>query len=468
MNFQEQVPEELWLEIIRHLPKEALPAVALTHRAFHRILRPMLFTNFTFRPYAVAYLPRDRRRVLWPEATEPIQFPQHTYDHELARLNFWSSTEIAPLVRSCTLIPSYSPSTDRVTNTGTNVPTPLLTLFFERLARFISIRYFHGFFVRITQTGLANLCRLPVLTCSDIFVCSALEPLDFSALQLQHVTNLYIAGAVKSNNSLDWMCILRPTQLIEVHLAFSPQLFTEIAHSMPTWPQVKKLTIGRILLGDTLRPPGIPTVLPVLAKFPGVEKFALEGRWNTWDWVPSTSHSLPCLQDYTGPAKVLGIFRAHTGLARASIHGVSSSWITETVQESKTRPLSISSLRITSSPLDIPAFNALFDIFPLMVHLDINIFHSLDILSECPRFLENLTVTPSLPITLESLSFRWERNDANLATENDGLVADELSFRTGLRALVERYPALKSFCIDCPVFSFRLRRLPNGTVDAYW
>ncbi|KAJ6492260.1 hypothetical protein C8R45DRAFT_1213021 [Mycena sanguinolenta] len=437
MSFPEQVPEELWLEIIHRLPKETLPAVALTHRTFHRISRPLLFTHFTFRPYAVAYLPtRDNNWVRWHHAAEPIAFSQHTHDRQLARLNFRSSSEIAPLVRSCTLIPLRSPSTEGVTNAEVNTSTALLAAFFEKLLRFTSIRYFQGFFVRITQTGLENLCRLPALACLDMYVCSAIEPLDSSSLQLQHVTNLCISGAVKSNTSLDpWMRILRPTQLLEIHLAFSRLLLREVVQKIPSLPEVKKLTIRGIRLGENLRPPGISIVLSVLAKFPAVEKFALEGGWDTRDWAPSILHSLPRLQEYSGPVEILAIFRAHAGLTRASLQGVSGTWITETVQELETRLLGVSSLSIASRPLDIAAFNSLFDIFPVVAHLDINISHHLDIFSECPLFLENLADLPALPITLQALSFHWKHHDPNLVIAK---VAEERNFHSRLRALVER------------------------------
>ncbi|KAJ7725409.1 hypothetical protein B0H14DRAFT_3002961 [Mycena olivaceomarginata] len=77
MSPREQVPYELWLEIFRSLPPDALEHLSLTCTKFKAISRPHLFNEFYFRPYKSA----------------------------MERLEFWCSDEIAPHVRSCVIAP---------------------------------------------------------------------------------------------------------------------------------------------------------------------------------------------------------------------------------------------------------------------------------------------------------------------------------------------------------------------------
>ncbi|KAF8206877.1 hypothetical protein K438DRAFT_1483360, partial [Mycena galopus ATCC 62051] len=89
MGFQERVPNELWLEIFRSLPRDTLKALSLT--SFKGISRPLLFTHLDFHPYTLY----SGEVVLLPRKTE--------VNRSLERLDFWSSDEIARHVRSCNI-----------------------------------------------------------------------------------------------------------------------------------------------------------------------------------------------------------------------------------------------------------------------------------------------------------------------------------------------------------------------------
>ncbi|KAJ7766104.1 hypothetical protein B0H16DRAFT_1226276, partial [Mycena metata] len=78
---------ELWREVFCYLPREALKAVSLTRHAFLAISRPLLFADFHFE--LGVRLGESSRTFAENEA------------RSLARLAFWSSNDIAPLVRSC-------------------------------------------------------------------------------------------------------------------------------------------------------------------------------------------------------------------------------------------------------------------------------------------------------------------------------------------------------------------------------
>ncbi|KAF8179999.1 hypothetical protein K438DRAFT_1976965 [Mycena galopus ATCC 62051] len=147
MSFDELFPEELWIEILHSLPNETLQNVALSHRTLRRLSHPFIFITFVFHPYAVSYISQDIGRVRWPEADQPLLLSQEAQDHKIERLNFWSCTEIAPLVRTCRLIPLLRGGAE-VAENEPDVATPLLAAFFNRFPQFNSIQCFHAYMVR--------------------------------------------------------------------------------------------------------------------------------------------------------------------------------------------------------------------------------------------------------------------------------------------------------------------------------
>ncbi|KAJ7776944.1 hypothetical protein DFH07DRAFT_731415, partial [Mycena maculata] len=94
MNSREQVPNELWLEVFHHLPRQSLKNVSLTYQKFKGISRLLLFAHLDFHPYAVG---AKGDVLLLPQAKEVTR--------SLKRLDLWFSDEIAPLVRSCNISP---------------------------------------------------------------------------------------------------------------------------------------------------------------------------------------------------------------------------------------------------------------------------------------------------------------------------------------------------------------------------
>ncbi|KAJ6498878.1 hypothetical protein C8R45DRAFT_797285, partial [Mycena sanguinolenta] len=81
---------ELWIdEIFPGLPRDTIKALSLTSEMFRDLSRPFVFAHFVFHPYAVG----TERDIILP--------PNIMVDRALERLEFWTSTDIAPHVRSC-------------------------------------------------------------------------------------------------------------------------------------------------------------------------------------------------------------------------------------------------------------------------------------------------------------------------------------------------------------------------------
>ncbi|KAJ7791742.1 hypothetical protein B0H14DRAFT_2624716 [Mycena olivaceomarginata] len=214
MSFDDLMPEELWIEILQDLPKKTVQNVALSH-------------------------------------------------------------QIAPLVRTCRLIPVLGGAWG--VENEPDVVTALLAAFFERLPQFTSIQYFHAYMVRFKQTGLANLCLLPVLSRLEIILGTIVEPIDCHSLHLGRITRFQLRHARHSIPHFDsWMCLLRPTQLVEMYLGFGSRLFADIKHSD--------------ILPFPHKYDGPQEVLPILLSRLTLSHIT---DWIDWPWIVEMLHASP-------------------------------------------------------------------------------------------------------------------------------------------------------------------------------
>ncbi|KAJ7124013.1 hypothetical protein C8R43DRAFT_831477, partial [Mycena crocata] len=100
MDSRKHAPEEVWSEILGLLPRDSLKDVSLTSRSFNRISFPLRFTRFIFHPY----------RLKLSQDIVPLSTPE--VDRALRRLKFWSSDEVALVVRSCSISPLWGGPVD--------------------------------------------------------------------------------------------------------------------------------------------------------------------------------------------------------------------------------------------------------------------------------------------------------------------------------------------------------------------
>ncbi|KAJ7304778.1 Fungalysin metallopeptidase-domain-containing protein [Mycena albidolilacea] len=415
MSHDLQVPEELLLEIVQHLPKEALQHVSLAHRTLWRISRPFLFADFVFHPYGMD-------RVRWP--WHPVCLYDEAQDREIQRLDFWSSPEIAPFVWSCSVIPLSS--REWAKQEAVNMQTALLRIFFKRLPHFTGIHHFHACMVRFTRTGLANVCGLPRLARLQIILCSIQKS--------------------------QWVNLLLPTHLVEMHLGYGPNFLVQLSYRIPSLPRMRKLMLRAMRTEDDREPRRGSLVLPILSKFPGVTNFVMEGNWGGWgDQFGLGAHDLlPMLREYDGPPQMLRIFLNRATLARLTLNSLGESQITDVLQRNL-RSSNILSFTATSSPLDVASFSSLFSILPHLTNLSIIISygHWDNQTSQSLEFLESLSNIQPFPPSLEFLSMRWKHCKPDVSNaEDDAASIDELRHFAELRELVGRSPALTPLWFD--------------------
>ncbi|KAJ7826205.1 hypothetical protein B0H14DRAFT_2817711 [Mycena olivaceomarginata] len=452
MSFDDLMPEELWIEILQDLPKETLQNVALSHRTLGRISRPFLFVTFVFHPYAVVSIPQNINRMRWPEADEPLLLSQEAQDRELERLNFWSSAEIAPLVRTCRLIPASAAHLHPV------LPCVYGSLHADRAG---------------------NLCLLPALSRLEIILGTIVEPIDCHSLHLGRITSFQLRHARHSIPPLDsWMRLLPPDPTRRNVFRIRSRLFADIKHSdIPPFPHVRKLTLQALRVGDRIRPLIASSVLPILSKFMGVEVLVMEGYWTHSEHGPSGfSGPLPILKEYDGPQEMLPILLSRLTLSHITIGWIDWPWIAEMLHASPPSG-SIVSLTASSGPITSADFGFLFKIFPFLSELNLNIGHGQRDSPNSLRkaFFENITTVPT---SLELLTIRWKHFEAEDSSSSDieddastpdrrnhASTADKLHHVAELRTLVARCPALISLWIETQDFFFRWHRLSDGTID---
>ncbi|KAJ6525226.1 hypothetical protein DFH09DRAFT_173797 [Mycena vulgaris] len=313
MDFRARIPVEMWDEVFTHLPREDLRHVHLVDRLFHRLSTPLLFRTVTFHFDKIATPRSDEQydsssdeqsdfssdeQDDSPAVVPPTPAEIAVVENALMRLEVWSSTSIAPLVRVCEIVaPSRCRRSGLFARPETGLPSPSRA-FLHALPNFTNLREFTANQLRFTDVAVANLCLLPNLTKLVTRSCTIdLLPVDSFAftLDLSHFTswdNAFEAGAADQ-----WVRALRPDTLQD--LSIQQGLISNIIDLEYAFLRVKALTFA--LKGMDLST--IPGILLLLAKFPAAQTLkALTMPGAILAGMPSdVSVELPSIRNYTGP-----------------------------------------------------------------------------------------------------------------------------------------------------------------------
>ncbi|KAJ7304857.1 hypothetical protein DFH08DRAFT_976457 [Mycena albidolilacea] len=453
MGLREQVPNELWLEIFRSLPPDALKNLSLTYTKFKGISRPLLFNEFHFHPYASG----QRDDILLPGPTEVNQ--------SMERLEFWCSDEIAPNVRSCTMTPwrKLGPVWSSWNFAATSTPYILLVPFFERLRAFTCLQELSAYGIRFTQSGVTNLCRASALTNLRLENCSITigEHIDTSSLSLgvaRFAFHHMVTGA--AGNGDVWLPLLRPECLQELDLTLNPSLFGDEI-SIPSFPHVHTFT-------TTMNLSTMSYNLSILAKFPAVRTFSTHG-WGQLqdgpDVLAEASFTFLGLQQYTGPCETMALFLHRPTLTHLTI-GYCSPFALITQLERIGGSNNITSLTASFDNLDIAMLGTICAFFPTLTELRIDAtsqveYNVADDTQGATGFFTELAEITTLPTALERLGLTcvFEYDDPETAPP----AADVPEFSELRDALVARYPSLTALWFDGQDFLFHWRKLLDGS-----
>ncbi|KAJ7204127.1 hypothetical protein GGX14DRAFT_460924 [Mycena pura] len=251
--------------------------IQLTQQRLRSVARPLLFRHFTF------HIDGNRVSLL------------------LQRLEYWSSPEIAPCVRECSL-------------TGQNrLQSVLSQAFLSRLPRFTNLRQFSMQSFMYTPTFFQALQSLPALRHLESCHCfpdpavsaddwRLLIPLDLTFIHIHH---LHVGGDLTRHVRHDTVCSM------EVFLG--EQSCADILAGDP-FPLVKHL-----LCCLAFKKPSASSVSHLLSQFPAIEVLHFPSKIDESTFAASSKVHLPSLTRLTGNPRVLSLLQTTAALRYLNI-----------------------------------------------------------------------------------------------------------------------------------------------------
>ncbi|KAJ7442900.1 hypothetical protein B0H11DRAFT_2204329 [Mycena galericulata] len=439
------------------------------------MLRPLRFANFKFHPYTYGH-PRPH----------PLSASQLA--NALDRLDFWTSAEIAPLVRSCSIRP-----------TSQNYPPDegflyaLLNVFFDRLPQFTGLTRLYASSLEFTQTGIVNLCKLPALSQVELSQCGVVDGEEIHTHSLTLRVSTFESRCDYRRISDIWITLLRPDYLQELTLDRHSALRKPAA---PCFPNVHTLS----LYVDWPEPSQVPYIL---AKFPGVRVFRTDWCFREVGGQPRQVAAIfPVLTEYIGHVGGLRVWILSTTLTHVTIkYTCSPREILAELRDPSS--LNITSLIVTLAPSEDddsqPVCNAdldeLFILLPRLTEVRISICTEVEdnggfnpqvqLTPFIPSvqlaerdlqpatFLKTLATTTALPPNLELLSIDWDfsawdygSTESTRGNEPAAPDSAQIPDFAALRdALIAKGPTLTTLHLDGYHFLFHwCGSLTNGTV----
>ncbi|KAF7358954.1 F-box domain-containing protein [Mycena sanguinolenta] len=234
----DRVPVEVWLETFSILNKRTLFSVHRVSRPLHRIARLLLFKHFTFYPYAAlgshVILPGD------------IHLPGETEVKRIVRrLRFWTSDEVAPLVKECTVAPRLILYEELKLGRYVHCQNydVILHTFLELLPRFTNLGKLSSTSIKFRQHFLDALGSLPNLRKIELQKCS----LDESVMvrtQLKAV-RLLVANTNDLVGVQKWLSIigLQVRTQLSVQPPYAVPALDFMDGDIPVFPNVMTLEI---------------------------------------------------------------------------------------------------------------------------------------------------------------------------------------------------------------------------------
>ncbi|KAJ7620561.1 hypothetical protein DFH06DRAFT_1360340 [Mycena polygramma] len=288
MSFE--LPPELWLRILEHLPWLTIPLLRTVSAFFATLSYGLLFEEFQFTPTGSKSLaPKD-----------------------VKKLAFWSSEHISCCVRRCHLVlPSAA--------IGLHGPSPLVSDIFDAVSRFSGLRLltcrFPGGCVDIPALRLEGLSLLKTLQIHGArLICPTRAPSTLLKAESFSYTLIppppSASGATAHTLTTD-LSFLDPAALC--HLRLQAQSMLSIEHFLADKAALSRFHSLRVLdLGcDTAT---VSALHAYISLFPALRELAINLR----EWGPCKPARFPLppltphLHTYAGPAELLPLLLSPT------------------------------------------------------------------------------------------------------------------------------------------------------------
>ncbi|KAJ7479660.1 hypothetical protein FB451DRAFT_1448799 [Mycena latifolia] len=435
-----ELPTELWLQILTHLPRRTLSNVAGVSRLLHALAAPLRFAKFQYHPGIY---------------TEDVGSGTRL-KHEVARLAFWSSAHIAPLVRTCVVALYRGPI---------DPPSPLVAALFTTVSTFTNLRF-------MTFNCPAILLELPMLRVEALQHLHKLHlhgarlvrpaaALNFKPLKVAHFA--YTDMHPLPSDLRSCLPMLDPSTLRTLELASDrvqssagpgPTDFLNDAQAMGACLSLHTL---RLSLAHT----DFTRLHAAVAPFPALRTLHIEiaGSCRA-DVLPPRTPMAPYLRTYRGPATLLPLVLPGAQPARLALTSGRAAEVRDALRGAGPECAAwLTSLEMSvvlhADVLDGRVLQELLALCPRLAYLALVVSSDEDHpLPETEALCARLADALRLPRALETVAFRWRLGGVS--------VPDRTELQQELQALLRTaVPGLKEV-----VFYARPRQLEVMGFDA--
>ncbi|KAJ7061645.1 hypothetical protein C8F01DRAFT_1138002 [Mycena amicta] len=470
---RQRIPPEIWSEVFGEVDKNALQALRLSNQAFAQLARPHLFSSFIFHPHASASdVPSAGPRLL-PSAEKAEQY--------LNRLKFWLSDDIAPLVRSCTMIPWTSPPYQHYGPFAeSDYPDFLLDAIAEGLGRFTRLRSLSCSELSLGDAIFAALARMSSLHELRVTACDAVisSPVLLPVTGGPRISTISLRGSItdpKPDLITPWMPFLDPRYLRIVTLDANLSSWSQKPDAVPVFISVTELRLTTAEFPQNLS--------SILHKFPAVEHFEFV-VWELEDLTDSVTHGLAVgCQPFIGSLKTLSathhllpILLPHvSSLTELIVESIGYPPLDEFTSAFACPPIrTLVSLRIELNHLDLRALLIILRPFPCLQELSVQVYRSItvehgiereppNLLPQISQLFSEIVTTSALPSGITDFFFTYRLFYHYLKPPPPHPV-DVVSLRN---AFLAQYRALTSLCLDAGDFLITWERDYGGYIAEY-
>lgn len=457
------VPPELWINVFDRggLGSADMANVRLTCHTFAALGRSQAFHTFEFSPFILSA----------SDITYRHSFTDDVVARRKARLAFWTSDDIAPLVRRCRLHATYL--SDKVTTicnlTGQSLD--VFDEFIEVFPTFVNVFYLEFQHMPFDEYALSQLATFQHLTTLVVQDCSV-EALHCTPIRIPTVCFCSFFsgyGIYDVYSRLGWLDILDPAHFRSVELSFHQP---EISHlrGIATESTMSELSDPSIPEVDTVH----LHMISILSRSTALEELRIasykSGHTEILDppnGFALGSLSLPSLRLYSGPHQFLSWFVPGPHLRTMTLLG--SEKYSYTAPEALlgslqhldgigTEPFDAETLTIwTHKGLPDVLLRRISPRFPHLKHLNLRASRvdevqvcCWNLCSNFPNLLIHIpklikSITTCLPQDLETLSLDLRHVDPHFTRV--GWIRRGLPLRS---ELFKRYPSLRhASCTYC-------------------
>ncbi|KAF7296801.1 L-aminoadipate-semialdehyde dehydrogenase [Mycena indigotica] len=470
-----ELPPELWLEVLIHLPADSLRQSSLVSRTFADLSRELRFATFQLHPYV---LDDNDYSSLQPTLLPPAEI----IDGALARLEFWTSRVVAPHIRRCVVSPWLLSLIDEPgwECAPTETPYTVLEAFLPRLQGLMGLQSLHMEGLYLEWTHLAALPALQTLKVEDV---TLPDTLPENLKQTLTVGAFYLSDIHLSNRSCvgAWMRLLNPA------LLRSLSLICPMPGLDATYPLVTTLFLqwhSFLRMSELLR---------LLCRFPALLRLHLQTvRFVQDSESQSFDLALPTLSRLaiSGPCELLPAFLSDAACPQLTHVEVNNSTV-ERFLVGMTPQRNFQATIVTSLTLNLSyvlymreisytRLSTILDPFPALTVADM--CFNCTILDDGPiyanplpfKFFESLgTSSAALPRALARLAVRWWLPyDGDWTTPDDcdsgsGAGSESESESTSLRPLVQHGATESAMRRVCEALRTPCSALRDVYADAY-